>query len=252
MADNFLDITDFSIEEYNPAVGSDSGVLLLASLKADPTVQYVIKSATPELACNEFMYHKIAAALGMYTQEVKLIRSTKQFPYAAGIRFAPDARNLTKEDIAASSPNFEANIAFLTLYVILNEEDSQEHYIDKDGRLFKLDNAVSFNLQGYQVAMLLKASEGIALELLKRGLSFTEYDKYAIILNLITEHHGSAGRDACLATFERFSQIDMDSFDEAIDAVAEMYVDLLGEYYFAFVESRKELCKQFLSEIQTS
>lgn len=246
---NFLDIKDFNLEPYHTDHEGDSGALFLATSKKDSAVQYIVKSAMPELACNEYMYHKAASALGLYTQEVRLFLPSPRFRYAAGIRYEKNAREATQADLSVGASCFPDFIAFQTLYVILNEEDSQEYYLDGDGRLFKLDNAASFNMQSYNVAMLNTISEDEAIEKLKRKLAHTEYSKYAINLQLITEHYGEAGRNACLAMFERFTQLNVDALEEAVDDVSEVYSIILGEYYYAFFESRKKLCARFLKEI---
>ena len=246
---SFLNIKDFTLEPYNPSHDGDSGALFLATSKEDSATQYIVKSATPELACNEYMYHKAASALGLHTQEVKLFLPSPRFRYAAGIRYEKDAREATQADLSVGASCFPDFIAFQTLYVILNEEDSQEYYLDGDGRLFKLDNAASFNMQSYDVAMLNAISEDEAIEKLRRKLAHTEYNKYAIILRLVTEHHGEAGRSACLAMFERFTRLDVAALEEAVDDVSEVYSIILGEYYYAFWESRKKLCARFLKEV---
>ena len=141
---NIYNAKDFDFVPYNPSLGSGSGALFLATSETDPQIQYVIKSESPELACNEFMYHKIVSALGLHTQEVKLFQGTKWSKFAAGIRFSQHAKPyLYEESTDANRCDF---FSFLALYVILNEEDSQEFYIDGQDRVFKLDNAAAFNL----------------------------------------------------------------------------------------------------------
>ncbi len=137
-------------------------------------------------------------------------------------------------------------IAFQTLYVILNEDDSQEYYLDTDGRLFKLDNASSFNLNEYHVAMSFNMSEDAAIARLKNSLHLTEYDKYAIILRILSEKYGDVGRRACLSMFERFSVLDETIFDEALDSLSEIYPSIISEYFYIFIIYRKALCTQFL------
>lgn len=249
VSDNFLNIKDFVIKPYSPAVGGDSGALHLASMKSAPDMRYIVKSETPELACNEFMYARIAAALGLYMQEVRLFRPSKDFRYAAGIRYSPDAWMPEYEkDIAPNKSWFQDFIAFQTLYVILNEEDSQEYFVDEAARLFKLDNAASFNLGAGQAGAACTGPEHIAVERLRRSLEYTEYSKYSIILDLITEKHGDTGRKASISMFERFAQMDETLLDSALDAVGEVYSDLLSEFFSLFIESRKELCSRFLRE----
>lgn len=91
------------------------------------------------------MYHKVAVALGLYTQDVKLIAGSRDYRRAVAIRYVPDAQEFRLD--GSSEENYRAYFEFEALFTILNEEDSHEYYIDEHERLFKLDNAASFNVQ---------------------------------------------------------------------------------------------------------
>jgi hypothetical protein len=83
MNNNFIDARHFTFAPFphplHPDEPGDSGVLEIATSKKNPIEQYIVKTGYPELGCNEFMYHRVAKALGLYTQEAKLICGSKQY-----------------------------------------------------------------------------------------------------------------------------------------------------------------------------
>ena len=82
---NFIDARKFMFKPFphplHPEDTGDSSALEFAASKIDQNEQYIIKKGGlfPEVACNEFIYHKVATALGLYTQEVKLISGNATF-----------------------------------------------------------------------------------------------------------------------------------------------------------------------------
>lgn len=250
MNDSFLSIHDFDFQPFNPTADGDSGVLQLATHKENPAEQYIVKSTYPDLACNEFMYHRVAAALGLYTQEAKLFRSSARMPYAVGIHYENSARRINVEtDCPVGSGNFAAFIGFQALYVILRESDSEEYYVDGTGRLFKLDNAASFSVSNLDIMMLGHLSEDNAISLFQKKLNANDYDMFSLTLQSVVKRYGEAGKAAYRAMVERFSSIDEAQMDEAADLLSEVYPLVLSEYYPAFVRYRKALCARFLSEM---
>jgi len=249
---NICNAKDFEFVPYSPSVGSDSGMLYLATLKSNPLIQYVIKSESPELACNEFMYHKIASALGLHTQEVKLFEGVRGSKYAAGIRFSSNARKFNYEE--STDANFCDFFSFLALYVILNEEDSQEFYIDEHDRVFKLDNAAAFNFTPTIAPAIVlegkmpKAMEANFKQMIKTSLNYVEYNKYNIMCSVLAEKHGQKAESAMLGLFEKFAGFDDTMLDEAYDSLDKIYPEWVSGYYSEFVVIRQAECKRFLKE----
>lgn len=247
MSDNFLNAKDFTLQPYQPReYEGDSGRLQLAISKTDESVQYVVKSGMYGLACNEFMYHKVAAVLGLYTPEVKLIIGLPGHKQAGGIRYIPNAQKFIHND--GSETNRRDDYLFQTLYVILNEEDSQEHYIDEQGRLFKLDNAASFNIDFAFHDQITKGRSVGLDKMFRNRLELVEYGKYKIIPNLLAEHYGETAKQTCFSMFERFAAIDEPLLDEAYITLDKVYPKKLSDYYCEFILIRKALCERFLRE----
>ena len=249
---NFIDSLSFIFTPFHPpnykGEPGDSGALELATSKHNSEEQYVIKYGYPEIACNEFMYHKVTEALGLYTQEVKMIMGKKKYHRAAAIRYVPNARKFYLE--TADSENFKAFFEFEALYVILNEGDSHEYYLDEQNKLFKLDNADSFTVQETTIRRFMGDPIGyFFLPDIEAPLNSVGYNWYGMMLDKFTQEYGQAAADAYLSVIQQFAEFDEDVLEEAYAALDKQYPRMLKEYYARCISIRKETCRKFLSEV---
>jgi hypothetical protein len=253
MPGNFIDARNFTFKPFphplHPDETGDSGALEFAVSKNDPNEQYVVKrNEYPEAACNEFMYHKVAAALGLYTQDVKLINGNKHYHRSAAIRYAPDARKFSLKE--SSAENFCTFFEFEALYVILNESDSHEYYLDRDGRMFKLDNAASFTVQSVTVMLFDGNPIGrFFVPDINFPLNHIEYDWYGLKYKEFLQQRGRNAADAYLSMIRKFSQLGESVFQEAYDALLKRYPKDLTRYYEEFIRIREGACRKFLEEV---
>lgn len=253
--DNFIDARKLNFKPFQhplhpPDETGDSGSLEFAVSKTDADEQYIVKRGDtyPEIACNEFMYHKVASALGMYTQDVKLISGNKEYHRAAAIRYVPNAREY---DIDSSTEeNLRAFLGFEALYVILNEDDSHEYYLDERGLLFKLDNAASFTVQ--QTTIMLIEGNPIGrffIPDINNPLNAVGYDYYNLMYDAFLKKHGKGAVEAYLSAIRRFAELDETVFYEAYGDLEKLYPQALGHYYNDCIRIRKDTCRKFLTEI---
>jgi hypothetical protein len=246
----FLNAKDFTFAKFTPRKIGDSRALRLATSKADSTIQYVVKDAYPEIACNEFMYHHVAAALGLQTPEAKLITGLYASEHAVGIRYIPNAEKFSHA--TASEENKRIFYEFMALYIILNEEDSEEYYYNTDGRVIKLDNAASFNMDMVKVAGVINCNgedlPPYLMQLLVRSLNHFEYGKYSILMNTTREHFGKKAVETAFEVFKRFAKFDLSKIEDARNALEKVYPLEICEYYVVCIEKRMETCKKFLAE----
>ncbi|MCL2299464.1 MAG: hypothetical protein FWC27_04890 [Firmicutes bacterium] len=251
---NFISAKDFTFRPFphplHPDEVGDSGAMELATSKADPGEQYVIKRNTyPEIACNEFMYHKVTAALGLYTQDVKLIVGSKDYRRSAAIRYVPNAKIFSLK--TSGEENFRAFFQFEALFVILNEDDSHEYYLDGQGRMFKLDNAAAFTVQ--QTTILLFDGNPLGrmfIPDINSPLNYAGYDWYGIKYREFTRERGQTAVDAYLSMIQKFSEFDETVLYEAYSALDKQYPKALSRYYDECIRIRKETCRKFLNEIK--
>jgi len=253
-SDNFIDARAFTFAAFphplKPEDSGDSGGLEIATSKTDPNEQYIVKHGHefPELACNEFMYHKVASALGLYTQDVKLIGGSRDYRRSAAIRYVPNARLFNLKE--ASAENSRSFFAFEALYVILNEDDSHEYYLDENGRMFKLDNASSFTVQQTTIMKFDGNPMGqYFIPDINVPLNAVGYEWYRLKHEGFTKEHGQDAVDAYVSTIRKFADLDITLFDEAYEALEKHYPKALSHYYGMCIQIRKEVCCEFLDEI---
>lgn len=249
---DFIDAQSFTFATFphplHPDEVGDSGILELAASKYDPSEQYIVKSGYPELGCNEFMYHKVAATLGLYTQNVSLVHGNKKYHRAAAIRYVPNAQEFNLK--TSSVENFQAHFEFEALYVILNESDSHEYYLDDQGRLFKLDNAASFTVGETTIRWFDGDPIGrFFIPDINAPLNAVGYDMYGIALKTITKNYGKDAAATYLSIMKRFIQFDESVLAEAYTALDEQYPTMLKSYYQKCIQIRKQTCRRFLNEI---
>jgi len=245
-----LDANDFTFAPFVSKAGGDSGTLFLATSKSDPQLQYVIKSGFVEIACNEFIYHHVASALGLYTQEARLFKGVSGSKCAVGIRYVPNARKFALAE--ATEEDKQIFYKFKSLYIILNEDDSEELHYDEQGRLFKLDNASSFNLGTGAVEGAIRfESKGLpdyVSQLFANSANYIEYEKYGIALGVMYEHFGRSALETMYNFYKQFSDFDLAWLQPAAEILDKIYPWAVVEHYAAFIEKRIEACKQFITE----
>jgi hypothetical protein len=246
---NLISAADYTFEPFPQSRGEgDSGRLLIATDINAPDERYVVKAGTPEIPVNEFTYHKIASALGLYTQKARLFKGFPECKYAVAIKFCPTAKAYSPERQPCIDPDY---FRFLALYEILGEEDSKEIYIDEYNRVFKLDNAAAFNLTELSMALLLKKTRSPWIrkaidDEIARFLEIAETQRYSILIETLREHHGETAVNACMTAFERFAALGLDSLGEAFASLDRVYPKTVSDYLRCFLSIRQTACRKFL------
>jgi len=218
---------------------------------------------TPELASNEFIYHKLAALLGLCTPEVKLFSLSDGLPFAgkraAGIRFISDMKRYRHEE--AARQNRLDYYSFQTLYQILAEEDSEEYYVDGTGRFLKIDNAASLRADMYLSVALLeydnqpekfREAADKLYHIRAKVKSKVDYWSFGEVVRRLKQEHGYEAEFASRRMFEMFADLDTEPLEEAFQAVAEIYSERYSNFYREFIKTRQEMCSRFLQELEES
>ena len=246
---NILQEKDFRYEVFKPSVGSDSGVLMLATKLTDENVQYVVKCQVEWNPVCEFVYHKIADALGIYTQEVKLFKNLLESKYACGIRYCHNAREAENIDVA--DLNHWDYFRFKALFQILDEEDSEEFYADEQKRLFKLDNAEAFLLSIVCGLLIKKAktkSQWVKMSIdedLEKYLNKSNEQFYSMMADKISKVFGKEAVKIYISTFDEFAELDLSTLDEAFSSLDKVYPKTFSEYLRCYLEIRQVACREF-------
>jgi hypothetical protein len=150
----------------------------------------------------------------------------------------------------SNAENFRAYFEFEALYVVLNESDSQECYLDEQGRLFKLDNAASFTVEETTIGWFEGSSIAhFFIPDINTPLNAIGYDWYGIKLEMFTKNHGQTAADAYLSLIRRFAEFDDSVLQDAYEALDKQYSRMLKQYYQECIRIRKQTCRRFLDEI---
>jgi hypothetical protein len=248
---NFIDARKFTFKPFphplHPEESGDSGMMEFAVSKTDPNEQYIIKRGDmfPEVACNEFIYHKVSSLLRLYTQDVKLISGNREYRRAAAIRFVPDAKLFSLDE--SSEENYRAYFEFEALFVILSENDSHEYYIENNGRLFKLDNAASFGVDTNTIRQF--TGDPCIRYDTENAVNTVDYKAYSCAYQNFREIYGKVAADVYLSVFKRFAEFDEGMLYSAYGDLDKQYPKAIGYYYDKFICIRKNACDKFLNEM---
>lgn len=118
---------DFVFSQFNPLgrIG-DSGPLLLAKRKTNRKEQYVIKHACTDCACNEFVYAKLARAMGCTVPDTVLFQLSEgekrkyfKTEYIIGSQYLDlEIESPTYTEIREKATNWSEYFSFLGMYAM--------------------------------------------------------------------------------------------------------------------------------------
>lgn len=234
---------NYSVSPFMPEHNGDSGHLHLATKKSNATIQYVLKHQKKEDPCNEFMYHYVAKEMGLHTPDVFLCQFGSDT--AVAIRFIPDLVKLPFPiDNTVTIIDY---CAFEIFFAIMCEEDSHEYYLDGARKLFKLDNAGSFANSLYLKFVIIGYKN---VSLCANSLDYCRRTKYEIrgVLKYLRERYSQIGFDAAINCLKAFVCLDTTQLEVAYRQLDEVYPKEVSDYYRAFIDIRKEVCREVLAE----
>ena len=142
-----------------PHQEGDSGRLLLAKQKADRNNLYKRVSRDTDCACNEFIYTKLAQAMGYCMPDAVLFQLSpgEKRPYFK-TEYIIGERYLTVTDPAPTykkvreqAKNWEHYFAFYGLYSLTGEGDGVEILLADDDRIYRVDTTDAFPISNFQL-----------------------------------------------------------------------------------------------------
>lgn len=161
VSDDVVQTADFTFSPFCPGnrVG-DSGALLLAKAKEDRSRRYLVKHAYTDCACNEFVYTKLAQAMGVKMPDAVLFQLSPdekrpyfKTEYIIGLKYL----NLLIEDptyrqIREQACNWQDYFRFKAMYEMFVEVDSFETPLAADGFIYRVDTTASFLLSNMMLS----------------------------------------------------------------------------------------------------
>ncbi len=144
-----------------PHQEGDSGRLLLAKRKVDRNDRYLVKHAYTDCACNEFIYTKLAQAMGYCMPDAVLFQLSPgekrpyfKTEYIIGERYLNVTDSMPAyEKVREQAKNWEHYFSFYGLYSLTGEGDGVEILLADDDRIYRVDTADAFPISNFQLDM---------------------------------------------------------------------------------------------------
>ena len=241
----------------------DSGSLLLAKKKNNRMNQYLIKHAFCDCAVNEFVYTKLALAMGLKMPEAVLFRISdgekrKYFgtEYILGTQYLNLAiENPTYDEIREQAINWQDWFRFLALYEMFTECDSFETPLASDGHIYRVDTSAAFptselflSLAGLNVE---REGQNVKESMKQRMLSHP-FEKCWDYFNLdeavekYTIRYGIECAELYLEPFSLIQGISDDYIDEFLNTLCYFYPDFIGDYFKQFISALQNKAEELL------
>lgn len=255
---------DYTFSKITPGgrVG-DSGQLLLAKSKSDAKRKYLVKHAYCDCAANEFIYTKLALAMGMKMPEVVLFqisdgeqRRCFTTEYIIGAKYLdlqiPDP---TYQQIREHAVNWQDYFRFLATYNMFLECDSLEMPLASDGYLYRVDTTSSFIICEHDLfsaglnieydGMNIKEETRKYILNKEQFISWTD-DRFDYAIQKCILPHGKEYIAYYLEPFKYIQEIDAHYIDDILNTLCYFYPDFIGDYYKKFISKLQKRSLEYL------
>lgn len=258
-----VETSDFVFTPFCPlGHDGDSGSLLLAKQKENRNVRYVIKHAYTDCACNEYIYTKLAQAMGYTMPGAVLLQlsSTEkrkyfQTEYLIGIQYLDleiEAPSYT--EIQEKATNWVEYFSFWGMYAMFGESDSFETPLAKDGKIYRIDTTDAFPISTWQlddagINMDIHGVNPYAMhkkQLLSSDFSHILLPSWCDSYFEFCRKTDQNGIPHFLEPFARIQEIRQDYIDDFLDTLCYFYPDFIGEYFKRYISALKKQCADYL------
>ena len=149
---------DFVFSKELTHIG-DSGPLLLAKRKQNRAECYLVKHACTDCACNEYVYTKLAQAMGYCMSDAVLFnisynekRPYFKTEYIIGLRYLNVLKRFPSyEEIRAQATNWTQYFSFYGLYALTGEADGIELLLADDYKIYRIDTTDAFPIDMWRL-----------------------------------------------------------------------------------------------------
>ena len=255
--------TDFVFSKeltYN----GDSGKLLLAKKKNSRAERYLVKHAYTDSACNEYVYTKLAQAMGYCMPEAVLFQLSNdekrhyfKTEYIIGLRYLNVVKAFPSYDeIRVQAINWSHYFSFYGLYGMTNEDDGVELLLADDRKIYRVDTTDAFPISNYQLDMA-----GINQEI--SGINpYIETRKQLLnnsFENVLSRSNCDYWLEKCLEInqdslcyflepFSRIQEIPTEYIDDFLNTLCYFYPDYIGDYFKRYISALQKQCAVYLKE----
>lgn len=242
----------------------DSGNLLLAKRKLNHKEQYLVKHAYTDCACNEFIYTKLAQAMGYHMPDAVLFHLSKSekrrcftTEYIIGLRYLELInKSPTYHEIRELAKNWKEYFAFQALYYIFGECDGLDTPIASDNFIYRVDTTDAFPVND-----CILSAAGINIEI-NGNNPYLILKKQLLSSNFSTAFSNSYcdfGLECCLKEdeaclpyflepFSRIQEISDDYIDDFLNILCYLYPDYIGEYFKLYIAAIQRQACEYLKK----
>ena len=230
----FLKQKDFAFAPYSHE--GFSGQKLLATRKSDGQ-KFIVKSASAECACNEFLYFSIAKEFGLRTLDFYLFEKDERCKtfttgYAIAIEYIEDASHIGSKSLGISKNPMDY-FAHRALASAFWEGDTFEMLTDKNHYIYRIDPTESFGVDGVSIRMLDIGFKNFPSRVNHIISSISSMSSY------INENHSS---DECAVfkdTLEKLYLLPIKKIESIVDTICQLYPKPLKQVYMNYFEDFK-------------
>lgn len=241
----------------------DSGKLLLAKRKTDRSDRYFVKHAFTDCACNEYVYTKLAQAMGYKMPDVVLFELSdaekrKHFKteYIIGAKYLNIVNPFPSyEEIREKAKNWEEYFCFHGLYAMTGESDGMESPLADDGFIYRVDTTDAFPISNwdldfagvYQEVQGFAPNELIKQRLQARDLSnVVNFSSCDFCLELFTEKDSQVCEQFFLEPFKRIQEIPDAYIDGFLNTLCYFYPDYVGDFFKRYIAAVKQQSAEYI------
>lgn len=257
--------TDFVFSPFCPFDHTgDSGPLLLAKRKSNRKEQYVVKHACTDCACIEFVYTKLAQAMG-YTMPNALLfqlsaeekRKYFKTEYIIGLQYLDlKIEAPTYAEIRERASNWQEYFSFQGMYSMFHESDSLETPLAKDGLIYRLDTTDAFPLSTWQLddAGINVSIDGKNPYLIRKKQLLSSDFSSAFNWSWCDSYLNTCLRkdkdslSYFLSPFARLQEISSGYIDDFLNTLCYFYPDFIGDYFKLYLSALQKQCAEYLKE----
>jgi len=241
----------------------DSGSLLLAKRKNNRYERYLVKHEYCDCALNEFIYSKLAKAMGYKMPDMVLFsispeEKRKYFAteYIIGAEYLDIVNHSPSYDeIREQAANWKDYFSFWALYWMTGESDTFETPLVSDGFIYRVDTTDAFPISNITLCMA-----GINVEFdgvvpktywKERLLNFTFDHLWNVKIfdsriDEYTQEYGKECVELLLEPFERIQDISAGYIDDFCNTLCYFYPDFIGDFFKKYLEALQTFSKGYI------
>lgn len=241
----------------------DSGQLLLAKRKTDHSERYLVKHEFTDCAANEFVYTKLAQAMGYHMPEVKLFRLSQdekracfKTEYIIGAQYLNVIEACPKfETVQATAQNWQEYFGFLAMYSMFLEDDGMEVLLADDGFIYRVDTTDAFTCSNYFLdnAGIDRIIQGVNLNAAIKDMLLSQNfqrlwsnSSFDSALQRCVDLYGIQYRDSFLKPFSQILEISDSCVNEFLNTLCYFYPDYIGDYYKLFIRALQQAATEYM------